>query len=333
MRDLSLGLIGAGFWGGFQAAAWREVPGARLAALCDANQERAGALAAKTGNPRVYACAETMLREEQLDFVDIATGPETHETLVALAAREKVPVICQKPMALDLETCQRMVAACREAGVPFLVHENFRFRTPFRRVKALLESGRIGRPFRAHLQFSHGGLKFFDRQPYLYTQPHFALYDMGPHLLDLPRYFFGEPDRLTAQECHVNTRFAGPDIVSVMLSYPNLSCHCELSWRTTSYELFLEGTEGTINAYPNGRLIIDDKDGTAVEDLTPQHYAWANPEYGFGHASIVETNCHLLAALRGETPAETTAEDNLRTMQLVFLAIQSAAEHNTLQVP
>jgi len=199
-------------------------------------------------------------------------------------------------------------------------------------VAELLAVGRIGRPFRAHLQFSHGALELFDGQPYLYTQPHFALNDMGPHLLDLPRFFFGEPNSLYAREFRIHKRFTGEDIISVILGYDALTCHCELSWRTTGYEVFIEGTEGTITWHPRGRLIVETETGEASETLAPESYAWADPRYGFMHPSIVSTNRNLLAAMRGECTAETTSEDNLKTIRLVHLALESARRNEVMLV-
>src|SRR5581483_7859147 len=182
MRELALAVVGTGFWGQFQIAAWKEVPGARLVALCDSNQEKAAVTANKFGIPKTYTDVIQLLCCESLDFIDVAVQPEAHAELVLFAATRRLPVICQKPMAMDYPTCERMVKACRDAGVLFLIHENLRWQRPMRRVAELLAVGRIGRPFRAHLQFSHGALELFDGQPYLYTQPHFALNDMGPHL-------------------------------------------------------------------------------------------------------------------------------------------------------
>ncbi len=332
MRELTFAVIGAGFWGEFQIAAWRELPGARLVALCDRDRVKAAAVARQFGVPNVYSDADEMLRSETLDFVDVAVGPEAHEQLVGLAARRGLPVICQKPMALDYPACERMVNACRQAGTLFLVHENYRWQAPMRRVKQLLEAGRIGRPFRAHLQFSHGDLSFFDKQPYLFAQPHFALYDMGPHVLDLSRFFFGEPLRLYAEEFRMHPRFAGEDIVSIMLGYEGLTCHCELSWRTTVDEVFIEGPEGTITWNPDGRLLVATNAGETLERLTAEPYPWADPRYGFAHPSIVATNRNLLAALRGEGRAETTGDDNLKTMWLLQLALESARRHQALPV-
>ena len=158
------------------------------------------------------------------------------------------------------------------------------------------------------------------------------MHDMGPHLLDLARFFFGEPCSLYAREFRIDPRFAGQDIVSITLAYPEFTCHCELSWRTTTYEVFIEGTDGTIMWNPEGRITIRTNTGGFSETLVPQSYSWADPQYGFAHPSIVATNAHLLTALRGEGFAETTADDNLKTMHLLHLALQSASSNQALPV-
>lgn len=327
MKPARVAVVGVGFWAKFQIPAWREVPGAELVALCDRDRGKAEVAARQFGVPKVYADGEELLRSEPLDLVDIAAGPPAHPPLVELAARYGTPVICQKPMALDYATCERMVAACRTAGVPFFIHENYRWQTPMRRLKQLLDEGRIGRPFRAHVQFRHADLSLYENQPYLFTDRHFALHDMGPHLLDLPRFFFGEPRSLWAHQGQVHPRFQGEDIVSVLLGYDRLTCHCELSWRTTPEQVFIEGTTGTLRWDAAGELLIAGEAGASVERIAPQLYPWADARYGFAHASIVTTNAHFLAALRGEAAAETTGADNLKTMRLVFAAQDSSARN------
>ncbi|MBI3463480.1 MAG: Gfo/Idh/MocA family oxidoreductase [Planctomycetes bacterium] len=332
MRELAFAVIGTGFWAEFQMAAWGEVPNARLVAVCDRDVEKAAAAAKRFGVPLVFSDAEEMLRSTRLDFVDVTVGPEAHEQLVLLAARHKLPVICQKPMALDYAACERMVQACREAGSALFVHENYRWQTPMRRVKQVLDSGRIGRPVRAHIQFSLGDLRFFERQPYLFEQRHFAMFDMGPHLFDLARFFFGEPSQVYAQEFKVQPRFAGEDVVCAVLRYDRLWCHCELSWRTTDHQVFIEGDEGSITWSTDRRLSVRTSTTEATESLTPEACAWAHPDYGFAHPSIVLTNRNLLAAIAGEGTAETTGEDNLKTMRLIHLAVESAKRKEALSV-
>ena len=66
------------------------------------------------------------------------------------------------------------------------------------------------------------------------------------------------------------------------------------------------------------------KAGTQAKRYPPPRYGWANPAYDVVHASIVPCNANILGALRGEGRAETTAEDNLKTVRLVFAAYESA---------
>jgi D-apiose dehydrogenase len=77
----------------------------------------------------------------------------THRPMTHLAAAHRLPVISQKPMATTLAAATQMVRACREARVPFFVHENWRWQTPVREVKRELLRGMIGILFRARPHF------------------------------------------------------------------------------------------------------------------------------------------------------------------------------------
>src|SRR5687767_11341255 len=102
-------MIGAGYFAAFQADAWHRVPGAEIVAVADADRTKAAEFAERWRIPRIYNEAGTMLRDEQAQFVDIVTRPETHVGLVSLAARHGVHAICQKPMAPTWAECRAMV--------------------------------------------------------------------------------------------------------------------------------------------------------------------------------------------------------------------------------
>src|SRR5205823_10531228 len=103
---------GAGFWSRYQLAGWRELQGAECVAIYNRTRSKAEALAQNFGLPAVYDDPEELLRREELDFIDIITAVEQHRPLVLLAAKYKVPVICQKPMATTLAEAEEMVRAC-----------------------------------------------------------------------------------------------------------------------------------------------------------------------------------------------------------------------------
>jgi D-apiose dehydrogenase len=126
------GLIGCGYFARNHLHGWREVSGAEITAVCDLDAKRAHDTAHDFGIPAAYGDVETMLREARLDLVDVVTQPASHRSLVETVARHGIPVICQKPLAPSLQDAEAMVRACEAAGVPFMVHENFRWQTPLR---------------------------------------------------------------------------------------------------------------------------------------------------------------------------------------------------------
>ena len=331
MNELRFAVLGAGFWTRFQLAAWRELPGARCAALYNRTRAKAETLAREFSIPAVYDDPGELLRREKPDFLDIVTDPGTHRRFVLLAAAQRIPVICQKPMAPSLAEAEEMVRACREARVPFFIHENWRWQAPLREVKAILESGRIGLPFRARLQFSCS-FPVFDNQPFLKELDQFILTDIGSHVLDAARFLFGEPRSLFCVTRRVHRDIRGEDVATVTMRMESgAAVTCEMSYASrTEHErfpqtyLFAEGEEGSISLGPDYEIRVTTKEGTQSKRATPRHYAWADPAYDLVHASIVPCCENLLRALRREGAAETTGEDNLRTARLVFASYDSA---------
>lgn len=328
---MRFGIWGTGFWSRFQLAAWRELSGVQCVALYNRTRQKAEALAHEFGVPSVYDSPEEMLRREKLNFVDIITDVETHSELVHLAAAHAVPVICQKPMAASLDAAKRMVKACREAQIPFFVHENWRWQTPLRQVKQALEQKVIGDAFRARVQFC-SSFPVFDNQPFLKELEQFILTDIGSHILDTARFLFGEAETLYCQTKRIHQDIRGEDVATVMMQMDSgVTVVCDMSYASrTEHErfpetyVFIEGTAGSIELGPDFWVRITTESGTCAKRYPPPRYSWADPAYDLVQASIVPCNANLLAALRGQSAAETSGEDNLKTMRLIFAAYQSA---------
>lgn len=340
MANLRFALCGAGFWSRYQLAGWREVGGVDCVAIYNRTRARAEAVAREFGIPAVYDDPEALLRNESLDFIDIVTEVPGHAPLVLLAAQHKMPVICQKPMAADLATAERMVAACRAAGVPFFVHENWRWQTPIRQVKHVLEAGEIGAPFRARIDMI-SGFPVFANQPFLRTLPRFILTDLGSHLLDVARFLFGEASRLTCQTRQIHRDIAGEDVATILLemgAQTIVTVNMAYAGNFLEHDrfpetfIFVEGERGSLELGPDYWVRVTTADGTHARRYPPLRYAWADPAYEVVHASIVPCHANLLQALRGVGTAETTGEDNLRTMRLVFAAYDSAESGQTVHL-
>jgi predicted dehydrogenase len=336
MTDLKFAVLGTGWWSQFQIAAWLEVGGVELVALYNRTFSKAEKMAERFDVPCVYGDPEELLQKEKLDFIDIITEVQAHAPLVYLAAKYKVPVICQKPMGPDYATCQQMVQACQEAGVPFMIHENLRWQTPIRAVKLIIDEGQIGQAFRARLRCI--GYDDYANQPLLKTLEHLVLADLGSHLLDTARFLFGEAQSLYCQHYRTRDDIVGEDVATVTLRFGNVTCTCEMSnathneWDATfPSSILVEGTQGTLELGPDYWIRIATEKGLQARRYAPPSYSWADNRTAW-HASIVDCNANLLQALKAGQPAETSGPDNLKTMRLLFSAYQSAARDQTVKL-
>lgn len=328
---LRFAIFGAGFWSWFQLGAWQALEGVECVALYNRTRSKAEAVARDFGVPAVYDDPEQLLDNEQLDFIDIITDVDTHSRFVHMAAERKLPVICQKPMAPDLDTARRMVEVCAQNNVPFFIHENWRWQYPIRQFKAALNNSDVGRPFRAHIMYANS-FPVFDNQPFLKELEEFILADIGSHILDAARYLFGEAHSLYCQTRQVNPGIKGEDVATVMMDMgPGTTVTASMSYaspmehdRFPETYIFVECERGSVELGPDYWVRTTTKDGTHAVRHVPPRYDWADPAYDLVHASILPCNADFLQALQGKGPAETTGPDNFETMRLVFGAYESA---------
>jgi predicted dehydrogenase len=327
------GVIGCGFFAQNQLHAWRQTPGVTLTAVCDRDAARAEAAARTFEVPAWFTDAESMLDQTELDFVDVATTPPSHRALVETVARRRLPVICQKPLAFDIADARAMVAACKEAAVPLMVHENFRWQRPMRVLRERIDAGEIGRPFFGRIVF-RTAINVYAAQPYLRNDERLVLADMGVHLLDLTRFFFGEPHHIGCSAVRVDPTVRGEDTAFVLAGFANAACVVEASYASNGgQELFpqtlihLDGTEGSLDLGPDYRLTRTARDGAVLErvEVTIARYPWSTPQFEAVQESVAAIQRHWVECLAAGKEPETSGADNLHTLDLVHGAYLAAA--------
>jgi predicted dehydrogenase len=340
MKKLRVGVIGAGFWARCQLAGWREAGGAEIVGICNRTRDKAEKLAREFGIPAVYAAPDELMRGARPDVLDIISAPGVHEEHVLAGAANGVPVICQKPMALSLDSAERMVKACSARHVPFFVHENWRWQTPIRALKSVLEEGRIGTPFRGRINMI-SGYPVFRNQPFFKSLQRFLLTDQGSHQLDVARFLFGEARSVYCLAGRVHPDIRGEDVATVMLNMGGGTTvvvamgfaenYLEHDHHPQTY-IFVEGDKGSAELGPDYWVRVTTADGTNARRHAPPRFPWVDPEYEVAQASIVPCIANIAGALRGEGSAETTGEDNLKTVRLVSAAYDSAATGEAVRV-
>jgi D-apiose dehydrogenase len=323
------GLIGAGFFAYNHFNAWREVEGAEIVAVCDVDQSKARQAAADYNIESVYTDAHQMLREAKLDFVDIVTTPESHRLLVELAAEHKLHTICQKPLAPSMSDARAMVSACEQAGVQLMVHENFRWQYPMQLARE--HSTTIGDLFFGRIEF-RTGYDIYAVQPYLAQDERFIIRDLGIHLLDLARFFMGEVESLMCYTQRVNPKIKAEDVATIMLKMTSgATCLVTASYATKNQPdhfpettVHLEGSQGTVQLGHDYQLKTVRNGEIITSEIPPQQRAWMRPPRHVVQDSVIRIQQHWVDCLKTGTETQTSGSDNLKTLELVFGAYQSA---------
>ncbi len=216
-------LIGCGFFGRIQMESWQRVPEAHIAAVCDTDPNKAREFGLSFGAPP-YHDVKKMLDEVQLDFVDIATRPDTHLELVRLAAARGLPILLQKPVAPTWRDSRRVVEYASIAGVRLMVNENWRWQRWYREIGALISAGRIGQVFyyNMHARTRDGlGPTPYSNQPYFKDMERFLVFETLVHHLDVARCLLGDIAEVYCRTSKLNPVIRGEDMALIMTEHVN----------------------------------------------------------------------------------------------------------------
>lgn len=326
--------VGAGYFSQFHYEAWRRVAGAQVVAIADADAARAEAAAGGHGVGRAYADYRAMFERERPDFVDVITPPATHHEVCLAAAEAGAHVICQKPLAPTFAEAVALVAAMKQTGVRFMVHENFRFQPWHRQIRRLLDEGAIGRvhslAFHCRLGDGWGPDAYLARQPYFRQYPRLFMFETGVHFIDTFRYLVGEITRVAAWLRRLNPVIAGEDCALVVFEFADgavgqldANRYNEPSFPTeearyTFGDFLLEGAEGSIRLDHTGRITLQRL------GEPPRVVDYPHERRGFAGDCVYFTQQHFIDRLRDGRPFETSGDEYLRTLAVQEAAYRSA---------
>jgi D-apiose dehydrogenase len=327
-KILKGGIIGCGFFAERHLEAWRRMPEVELLAAADPQPGRAEKFAS-----RAYRSAEEMLdREPSLDFVDIATRTDQHLPLIRLAAQRGIPIICQKPFASDWgEACQ-IVQAAESAGVPLMVHDNWRWQAWYRVAQRMIAHGDIGPviAYGFHSRVGDGvGDEPYAKQAYFRQLRRLLIDQSLVHHMDTARFLFGEIATVYAQAGRRNRHIAGEDWALLVLTHAG-AVHGYVDGHRflepdppgpVAGEVFFEGELGTLSIRNTGDIYRNEA------------LAWRNDvTVGYRGDSVRATQAHFISCLQAGIPFETGGREYLRTFAAVEAAYQSIAERRCVSL-
>jgi predicted dehydrogenase len=160
MKKLNIGLIGCGFMGRTHSNASRRVNNffdldyqTVLKAVCDLDEARAKAFAAKWGYESYETDWRKLIARKDIDLVDITLPNNMHREVAVAAAKAGKMILCEKPLARNGPEGLKMVQAIEKAGVPNMVSYNYRRIPAVTLAKQLIDEGRLGQIFHYRAKF------------------------------------------------------------------------------------------------------------------------------------------------------------------------------------
>ncbi len=328
---LDMALVGCGAISAMHLMGISErAPEINVTAAVDPVRERAEAVAEQTGARPFTSLAEA-LSEAEFRAVDLMLPHDLHEEVACECLAAGKHVLLEKPMATDLDACDRILAAARSAGTVFMVAENAQYWPEVVRAKQLLESGAIGelvtvrasvnsaftrddpfyggdRPWRFNRSVAGGGVGL----------------DIGSHWIRPLRMWLGEVDEVVAHLGYPAQQMEGESFVRALLRfdegkvatfeaamYPDAVLGPDTLFRLT-------GTEGeiVIESTLGGRLVLYDKDNPKGLKEDPRGYL---ASYGPEFADFVSAVLHGSELAAG--PEQALGE--LRTALAMYRSAES----------
>jgi predicted dehydrogenase len=336
---LRVAIIGAGAIGDLRAEAIARCAGLTLAAVADADQARAEALARRYGVEA--ADGQSAACRPDVQVVIVATPPDSHAEYALAALGAGKHVLVEKPLARSLTEAEAMCAAAERCGVLLKTGFNHRRYPPMAFAHRLIQSGAIGEPIAAQAYAGHPGGREFGHE-----WVHEAavtgggcLVDNGIHILDLVRYLFGEVERAVGYTANLIWPFeaaednavglfraAGGQVAQVHASWTD--------WKGYRFWVQVTGTRGYMRAvYPPMLVEWGQTPGPGIrakrrfevfpamqvqERLRTWRWTMVN--------SFVEELTDFAAAIQAGRESPATGRDGLRALQMAHAVYRSARE-------
>jgi predicted dehydrogenase len=314
-RALRVGLIGAGGIAGAYADLFQHVKMAQVVGVVDVDAEKAHALASRVDAIPFGSHAD--LDQMDCDAVIICTPPVTHVKIASYFLERAIPVLCEKPLAINTSSARRLLELAHRNGVVLTMAAKFRYVEDVIRAKSIVDSGILGdiilfenafasrvamaERWNADPEISGGGV----------------LIDNGTHSVDIVRYFLGPITEVMAVEAKRVQRLPVEDTAQLFLrTAGDVPATVDLSW-SINKEL-----DSFINVYgSNGTIRVGWRDSKFRQATSTD---WV--VFGHGYDKVecmrraVENFC---LAVRGEEQLLIKPDEAIASVEVIEAAYRS----------
>ena len=345
-----MGIIGSRFVASAHAQALRQTPGVELTAVASPNAEHAWEFHRRFEIEHTFTDYKDLLSSGFVDAITIACPNDLHAQVTIDAAAAGKHVLVDKPMAMSLDECDRMIEACKKAGVILMYGENLCFAPKYVRAKQLADQGALGNVYYVRQLECHFGPHsdwFWD----INRSGGGVLMDMGCHSIAYCRWVFGntpiESVYAEAGNFVHGRRTHGDDHTVVMLRFAESKKHprgglgvAENSWARAG------GLDDRAEIYGSkGLTVADIARGGALHTYSATGYEYAGEKTertrGWTWTSFDEVwnygfpqeMAHFADCIENEKRPMLTGDDGRAVLEIICAAYQSARTGARVSLP
>ncbi len=339
-----IGLIGSQFVTTIHAESLQRVPAAEIRAVMSPTAGHAKAFAEKFGIPHHFTELEPLLAMEDIQMVVIGAPNDLHCEITEKAASAGKHVVVEKPFCLNMAEADRMIEACKQAGVKLMYAEELCFTPKYVRLKGLLDEGALGDPILLKQSEKHDG-------PHA---PHFwdversgggVTMDMGCHAFQFFRWI-NKNNPVKSVYAQMSTslhtdKTLGDDNAVIILEFENgVTAVAEESWTKPGGmddRAEIHGTAGVAYAdvlQGNSIQTYSSKGvGYAVEkagNTVGWSYTMYEEAWNYGFPQEME---HFVDCVLNDRKPLVTGEDGKAVLEIIFAAYESAGTGRKVYLP
>jgi UDP-N-acetyl-2-amino-2-deoxyglucuronate dehydrogenase len=334
IRDcVNFALIGCGRISEKHVNAIKSTPGAKMVAVCDTKEDRAQAVALAL-NCDYYSDYKEMLKRPDIDVVDLCTPNGSHANLTLEIANSGKHVLCEKPMALKVEDCDRMIKACKDNDVHLFVIKQNRFNPPITKLREAIDRGRFGKLFLGNITVRWTRpQEYYDETDWHGTKniDGGMLFTQASHHVDMLQWMMGPVHSVKANIATLNHKIETEDTAVVVLKFKNGAMGV-IEATTCTFPKNMEGSitilgeKGTVKI---GGMAMNKVDHWEFADFRNEDEnikdCATNPTnvYGFGHNEVIR---HVVDSIlcNGPIVSAVGGEEGRKSVKLIEAIYESA---------
>src|SRR6266850_8026431 len=343
-KQIKVGIIGSQFISHIHTLSLKRCVQAEVYAVASPTSGHAQTFAAKNGIPHHFTDYRKMLAMPELEMVVLGVPNDLHCAVTLDVAAAGKHIVVEKPMCLNLDEADRMIAACRKATVKLMYAEELCFAPKYVRLKQLLDSGALGQPTLLKQSEKHSGphaSHFWD----VNRSGGGVTMDMGCHAIEFFRWMLGRPP-IKSVYAQMGTyvhqdKTAGDDNALILVEFANgVIGLAEESWTK------LGGMDDRAEVHGSkGVAYADLHHGNALETYSTAGYDYAVEKagstqgwsftiyeeawnYGF-HGEMA----HFVDCVQNDRKPLVTGEDGRAVLEVIFAAYESARAGRKVALP